>query len=413
MRRRLRRLADEQGLGLIECTVATGVMGIAVAGLAGAMTMGMGVTGLARQRSAASLLAAERIERARNVVYSQVALNSQPAHSADPDSPDAAVSVDGTSYDVGGGVYEPLVVDTADGAVRHVEDPVVVGTTELYIYQYVTWVDDNADAVFDYKRVTAVVTWRRALRNGVSSRIAMTTFIGKGSVTIPEATPTPAPSATPGPSPTASPTPTPGACPGDTTPPAGSVSIASGAGAETGYTNSLTLQVRVGASDACSTIDAELSNDAQSFARVTTLAPDAPATVAWSIPVGDGTRTVYARYVDAAGNVSPVVSAAIVLDQTKPTVPGDLRHSTCWLDGNDRTVMLTWDPSSDASLSGYRLYRSIESGAFTAVTTTSGASMTDTTLKTYDSVRYLVRAYDRAGNESNDSNIKTYTKNSC
>lgn len=406
-----RRLGAEDGSQLVEVTIATGVMGMAVIGLAGAVAIGLGSVGMARQRSAAAAAAGERIERVQNLPYTQVALYEQPHHSDDPTSPDYDVTTDDTAYNVDGST-EPLLVDVTSGALKHIEDPVISGSSELYVHQYVTWVDDpGLTGTQDYKRVTVVVTWRRALRSGLRSRVTMSTFVGQGSVTVPQSTPAPG-SPSPAPTPTPSPAPQ-GSCSGDTTVPTGSISIVSGTGAQTGYTGSVTTQVRLEASDACASIDAELSNDGTSFTRVTTLAPDTPATVAWSIPSGDGTKTIRARYRDAAGNLSSVYTAEVVLDQTKPTVPGSLRQVSCSMSGEDRTVSLTWDASSDTYLSGYRLYRSIDSAAFSAVGNTSSTSISDTSKKTSDSVRYFVRAYDRAGNESLDSNVLTYARNSC
>jgi hypothetical protein len=76
-------------------------------------------------------------------------------------------------------------------------------------------------------------------------------------------------------------------------------------------------------------------------------------------------------------------------------------------------VTLTWPASSDVHLSGYRLYRSINDGGFESVTTTSTTSAGDTSKKSEASVRYIVKAYDRAGNESADSSQVTYARNSC
>lgn len=41
----------------------------------------------------------------------------------------------------------------------------------------------------------------------------------------------------------------------------------------------------------------------------------------WLLPPGDGPKTVYAEFMDAAGNVSPRVSASITLDTAGPTSP--------------------------------------------------------------------------------------------
>ena len=112
---------------------------------------------------------------------------------------------------------------------------------------------------------------------------------------------------------------------------------------------------------------------------------------------------------------SQVWGVTVLLDQTKPPVPTSFRQQTCTISGNDRIATFNWDAGSpvDVNHSGYRLYRSVESGPFTAVSTTPSLALTDTSPKNYASVRYLVRAYDKAGNESVDSSILSYAKNKC
>ena len=44
-----------------------------------------------------------------------------------------------------------------------------------------------------------------------------------------------------------------------------------------------------------------------------------PATASWAVPIGDGLKTVFAEYQDAASNISNVAQASITLDQTPPS----------------------------------------------------------------------------------------------
>ncbi|MEX0756176.1 MAG: PKD domain-containing protein [Actinomycetota bacterium] len=66
---------------------------------------------------------------------------------------------------VGGGstCYEPLIVTPEEPGtpqLTHVQDPFSRGNTEFEVYVYVTWVDlDDGGSTEDLKRVTAVVTW--------------------------------------------------------------------------------------------------------------------------------------------------------------------------------------------------------------------------------------------------------------
>lgn len=189
--------------------------------------------------------------------------------------------------------------------------------------------------------------------------------------------------------------------------------VLSGAGAEQGYSNSTTLQVRLDATDPCADITGELSNNGSTFVPIATVPSGGSTTATWTIPTGDGSKTIFARFKDGNGNTSAAQSSALILDQSKPTKPGNLRKASCSLGGTDRNVTLTWDAASDTNLLGYRLYRSIDSAPFQSVTTNAGLQASDTTRKNLNSVRYIVRAYDRAGNESEDSNAISFSKNSC
>ena len=60
--------------------------------------------------------------------------------------------------------------------------------------------------------------------------------------------------------------------------------------------------------------DVRFSNDGTTFSAFQFYAAALP----WTLAPGDGTKTVYAQYRDADGNVSPVVSDTIVLDTTGP-----------------------------------------------------------------------------------------------
>ena len=414
--RSLNRLRDEHGSNLLEVAVAAGLVGVAVIGLTGAMTFGMVAVGSARQRSTAVAAASERIEQVRNLPYSEIALDVEPAHDPDADHPNHRVTTDSPSlYDVhgDGSLVEPFAVG---GSLTHEEGPITAGTTVLHVYQYVTWVDDpNIDGTENYKRITVVASLDAPAQSGSSSQVSLSTFTGEGTVTVPGATPAPIGSPDPTPTPSAGPTPTPN--PECDSAPTGTMEIISGAGAETGYTSSTTLQVQLSASspdpDDCDPLDAQLSNDASTFSSVASLVSGIGDTVTWTIPAGDGTATVHTVFVDNNGNASPIYQASIILDQTPPTVPGNLREVSCSISSNTRSVTMTWDASSDTNLSGYRMYESINDSPFSIVNTTGDTSSTQGSNKTEQSVRYLVRSYDKAGNESPDSEILSYAKNSC
>ena len=102
---------------------------------------------------------------------------------------------------------------------------------------------------------------------------------------------------------------------GDTIPPTGSIQINTGAADTASPAVALTLQ----ATDNSGIVAQMLfSND-----NVTYSAPELYTTTKkWTLPAGDGSKTVYVQFKDAAsvtGNWSASVSASIILDTTKPS----------------------------------------------------------------------------------------------
>jgi hypothetical protein len=140
------------------------------------------------------------------------------------------------------------------------------------------------------------------------------------------------------------------------------------------------------------------------------------ATRLFPIPIGDGEKAICVAVRNPRGRETGRSRAwgfNIVLDKTQPTVPGAFRKSACTKSGNDRTVTLAWDASSDTNFAGYRLYRKINTNPFTEIRSTTGLTATDTTLITYDQVLYVVRAYDKAGNVSEQPIELVYNKHDC
>lgn len=99
----------------------------------------------------------------------------------------------------------------------------------------------------------------------------------------------------------------------DTTPPSGSVMINGGA---TG-TNQLAVTLTLSATDNSGTVSQmQFSNDGTTYS-----AAEAYVTSkSWTLATGDGTKTVYAKFKDAAGNWSTAATDTIVLDGTPPSV---------------------------------------------------------------------------------------------
>ena len=101
----------------------------------------------------------------------------------------------------------------------------------------------------------------------------------------------------------------------DTTPPTGTLVINGGA-AHTGSDSvTLTLSYSDGAGSGAAQM--QFSNDNAAWSGWETAA----GTRAWTLSAGDGEKTVYAQYKDAAGNVSAaVISDSITLDTTAPVI---------------------------------------------------------------------------------------------
>jgi hypothetical protein len=114
--------------------------------------------------------------------------------------------------------------------------------------------------------------------------------------------------------------------PVDTTPPTGIITINDG----NEYTNLTSVSLNLSATDSGSGMgtDAQMSfsND-----NINWSVPENYTTSkTWILLLGDGTKTVYVKYKDAAGNWSSAVSDTIILDSAIPQISGlvPLNHST-------------------------------------------------------------------------------------
>ncbi len=103
----------------------------------------------------------------------------------------------------------------------------------------------------------------------------------------------------------------------DQTAPSGSITINNG----DSYTSFASVSLDFSVSDAASGMGEGakmmFSNDNSSWSSQ----EDYSESRAWKMPLGSGTKTIYVKFKDAAGNWSSVYSDTIILDQTSPAKP--------------------------------------------------------------------------------------------
>ncbi|HWU36941.1 MAG TPA: hypothetical protein VN203_04780, partial [Candidatus Acidoferrum sp.] len=192
----------------------------------------------------------------------------------------------------------------------------------------------------------------------------------------------------------------------DTTPPTGTLTINGGATA----TNNPAITVALSATDNVGVTGYYLSPSSTPPAATASGWVSLPgalsysSSVAYTLASGDGSKTVYVWYKDAAGNVSTTASASIRLDQTAPS-NGSLTATA----GNTQ-VALSWagvtDSGSGLASSPYKLL--FASGTTPPATCTSGTqayvgsatSYTHSGLSNGTAYSYRLCATDQAGNTS-------------
>jgi hypothetical protein len=183
----------------------------------------------------------------------------------------------------------------------------------------------------------------------------------------------------------------------DTFPPAGTISIAGGAA----WSKSTSVTISTSAVDYISGVAlVSLSNDGTTW----TERPYA-ATQSWTLSAGDGTKTVWAKWRDGAGNWSSAKSDTIGLDTTAPyysyaisstigkagtaLVNGamPIRFGSVWYEGGSGLVR-------------FHLSKSIDFGEFTSISTKLTSSIVKVNVLPGHQYYFAMRAVDRAGNVS-------------
>ncbi len=170
--------------------------------------------------------------------------------------------------------------------------------------------------------------------------------------------------------------------------------------------------INLALSDQCTPIQARVGNNDGSWSAWTPYDLTNPL-LSWAVTAGDGTKQVNVQATDKVGNSATIATLSVIVDTTKPTVPGTLTR-TVSCSGPSRTVTLSWGIATDTNFRGYRIYRSTDGVTWSVFVQVSQTTVSDNTLKkTLDSVRYYVVAYDKAGNESNATNTIALSKNQC
>jgi hypothetical protein len=180
----------------------------------------------------------------------------------------------------------------------------------------------------------------------------------------------------------------------DASAPAGAVEIAGGAVATTA--SSVTLAVPATDSQTAVT-NVRLSNDGTSWTTRTY-----SATQPWTLASGNGVRTVWASWRDAANNWTAPVLDTVIVDTVKPTVSsikilpaqGQQAGSTGSL-----PVVVQWSASGTGSgVKRFEAAMRTDSGTWTTVSTNLTATSFKRTLAGGHAYRFRVRAVDQAGN---------------
>lgn len=127
----------------------------------------------------------------------------------------------------------------------------------------------------------------------------------------------------------------------DTTPPTGTIKINNDAA----YTKSTSVTLNLSATDSGSGMGTgaqmQFSNDDTTYSTAEAYA----TTKSWTLTSGDGTKTVYVKYKDVAGNWSSAFSDTILLDTTIPTTTSSGIDSL-WHTGNVTVTLTASDSGS-------------------------------------------------------------------
>ena len=183
----------------------------------------------------------------------------------------------------------------------------------------------------------------------------------------------------------------------DTATPFGTVSVNSGAT----YTNSASVTLNLSATNPTAgdpVFDMRFSSDGVTYGSWVPYAATAP----YTLPSGDGSKTVFVEFRNGAGAISPAASHAIILDTTPPTITKIPAPAfvTGHMGATTAPISIRWAGTDATSgINHYNLMESVDGGAFSLVASPTAAHVTEN-LKPGHSYRFEVRATDNAGNAS-------------
>src|SRR5262245_11874324 len=184
----------------------------------------------------------------------------------------------------------------------------------------------------------------------------------------------------------------------DNSAPTGTVAINGGAAA----TNTRSVTLNLNATDAVTSVtQMRFSNNGTSFSAAEAYAP----TKAWTLSSGQGTKTVYAQFGDAAGNWSAAIGDTIVFDTAAPTISG---RTVSNITGS--SAQINWTTSEPAtSQVEYGLTTSYGSSTTLDPTLVTSHSVQVTGLAANTTYNYRIHTIDAAGNErvGNNGTFKT------
>ncbi|MFE9629233.1 fibronectin type III domain-containing protein [Streptomyces sp. NPDC006527] len=131
-----------------------------------------------------------------------------------------------------------------------------------------------------------------------------------------------------------------------------------------------------------------------------------------NLTIPQGKHTLRIDYVNWTGsakvNFSYAPRTSATYDKVRPLTPVGL---TTAYDTATGRAKLSWVKNREMDLAGYRVYRRPATGTtWTRLAATTSTTYTDTTLPvTGESYAYQLRAYDKAGNESTGTTVRTVT----